>query len=178
MKDAVSNRLGDGGHVSDGSGPPSPLLIPGGKSRDERGTVRFVNGFDLARVRRLYCVRNSEEAPFRGWIAHKIEQKWFFPITGLTAVHLVRVENFEHPAPDLKVELFVLDAEKPATLYVPGGYAIGVETRSPGAEVMVFSDCLLGERPNDVWRWAERDIFGAERGCEFTRTACATGRAD
>ena len=161
MMDEMSNGVDNGGPVNDGSETSSPLLIPGGESRDDRGTVRFVNGFDLARVRRLYCVRNSEEAPFRGWVAHKIEQKWFFPLTGLTAVHLVKVNDFEHPAPDLKVELFVLDAEKPATLCVPGGYAIGVESRSPGAEVMVFSDCLLGARPDDVWRWPA-EYWGCE----------------
>lgn len=128
-------------------------LTPGKAFRDERGTVRFANGFDMACVRRLYCLRNAAEAPFRGWVAHKVEQKWLFPVSGVTAVYLVKVDNFDQPSPALAVDVVTLDGESPAVLHVPGGYAIGVERQSPGAEVMVFSDCLLGEWPDDVWRW-------------------------
>jgi len=115
--------------------------------------VRFVNGFDLAPVRRLYCIRNSAEHPFRGWVAHKVEHKWFFPASGVTAVHLVQVDSYEEPSPTLHADAIILDAEKPNVLHVPGGYAIGIESRSPEAAVMVFSDCLLNERTDDVWRW-------------------------
>lgn len=144
--------MADDGH-GDGSGPRRFSLTPGAVFRDERGTVRFANGFDLAPVRRLYSVRNAAEAPFRGWVAHQVEQKWLFPVTGVTAVYLVKVDDFEKPSPALSFEVVTLDAETPSVLHVPGGYALGVESRSPGAEVMVFSDHLADDQPDDVWRW-------------------------
>lgn len=176
MKDAKVCETAGNGEARGGSRPDKFTVTPGETFRDARGTVRVANGFDMARVRRLYCIRNANEAPFRGWVAHKIEQKWFFPVSGITAVYLVKVDNFDQPSPTLGVDVVALGEESPAVLHVPGGYAIGVESQSPGAEVMVFSDCLMGELPDDVWRWPP-GYWSRGRGAVGRRLSSAVARS-
>ena len=131
----------------------APNIIQGGTAEDARGTVSFVNDFDLRDVRRVYRVTNSEAAPFRGWIAHKVERKWFLPAVGRVSILLVPIDDFDHPSPTLPVLRYGLDEASPAVLHVPGGYAIGIRSETPGASVLVFSNSLLGAIPDDVWRW-------------------------
>lgn len=59
-------------------------LIHGGTHADARGTLRFCNEFDMGAVKRFYTISNSAECPIRGWIGHKRETKWFFPLKGTT----------------------------------------------------------------------------------------------
>ena len=66
-------------------------LIQGGLHTDARGALRFCNDFDMSAVKRLYTISNSAEQPVRGWIGHKKETKWFFPLRGRT---VIEVENF------------------------------------------------------------------------------------
>ena len=37
-------------------------------------------------VKRFYTVSNSVGCPVRGWIGHRRETKWFFPLKGRTTV--------------------------------------------------------------------------------------------
>ena len=127
--------------------------ITGGSKTDERGTVRFVNDFDMAAVRRFYVVENANGCPFRGWVAHRVERKWFTCLAGSFILHFVPIDNPDHLPSDLAVESFAMEADKPSILVVPGGYAIGIETCSEGAKLVVFSDRLLGELSGDTWRW-------------------------
>ena len=48
--------------------------------------LRFCNDFDLSAVKRFYTVANSVAEPARGWIGHKRETKWFFPLKGVTTL--------------------------------------------------------------------------------------------
>lgn len=129
------------------------IWIAGGMAKDERGSVSFVNDFDMARVRRMYRVSNSSSRPFRGWVAHRIEQKWFMPVSGRVSILLVKLDSFEAPSHNLKVECVVLDEGKPGVLHVPGGFAIGIRGETQNASVLVFSDRRLNSIPDDTWRW-------------------------
>ena len=40
----------------------------------------------MAVVKRFYTIANSVECPVRGWIGHRRETKWFFPLKGATTV--------------------------------------------------------------------------------------------
>ena len=64
-------------------------LIEGGRHEDARGSLRFCNDFDLKPVKRFYTISNSAEHPERGWIMHKRETKWFFPLRGKTGVKII-----------------------------------------------------------------------------------------
>lgn len=129
----------------------SPQLIRGGIHADGRGILRFCNDFDMSAVKRFYTIANSAEQPVRGWIGHKRETKWFFPMKGRT---IVAVESFNHEiheAHEKSVNEFELNADDPKVLKVPPGNWFYIEQHG-GAEVMVFSDCKVGEFENDDFR--------------------------
>ena len=48
-----------------------PLLIEGGLAVDDRGEVRFVNGFGFEGVKRFYAVSNHQPGFVRAWHAHR-----------------------------------------------------------------------------------------------------------
>ena len=123
-------------------------LIQGGAHTDARGTLRFCNDFNMASVRRFYIIANSVEQPVRGWIGHKRETKWFFPLKGTTTV---TVESMSEPTCPTCSTRFNLSATSPSVLKIPGGNWFCIEQHD-GAEVMVFSDCKVGEYENDDLR--------------------------
>lgn len=120
------------------------VTIRGGGATDVRGTVRFVNDFDMTPVKRFYTVSNSAVEPKRGWIMHHKETKWFFPLRGETIIH-VEAESGKAG------QTFSLKVGEPVVLCVPPGNWFLIE-QDGDAEVQVFSNCLLGEFPNDDFR--------------------------
>ena len=130
-------------------------IVIGGSYTDARGTLRFCNDFDMSAVRRFYTIANSASEPVRGWIGHKRETKWFFPLKGTTTitvepmdVDVLAAKNAENAK-----GVFVLDEEKPSVLKVPPGNWFCIK-QDGTAEVMVFSDCKVGEFKNDDFRKA------------------------
>ena len=137
-----------------------PELIVGGTHADARGTLRFCNDFDMSEVKRFYTISNSKEQPKRGWILHKRETKWFFPLKGKTIVRVRPMEgdecsNVQNVPPSLKLwrtsRMFELREDEPKVLKVPGGNWFLIE-QDGAAEVQVFSNCRVGEFPNDDFR--------------------------
>ena len=123
-------------------------VIQGGRYADARGVLRFCNDFDMLAVKRFYTIANSAEQPVRGWIGHKRETKWFFPVRGKT---VIEVENFNRVDRVERVERVEMDAERPCVLKVPPGNWFKI-VQDGNAEVMVFSDCKVGEFENDDFR--------------------------
>ena len=120
-------------------------LITGGSHVDARGSMRFCNDFTFPGVKRFYTIANSSEMPRRGWIMHKRESKWFFPLRGETVV-LVNADACFRGS-----RRYVLEAARPAVLSVPPGNWFLIEQHGD-AEVQVFSDCAVGEFPGDDFR--------------------------
>ena len=124
-------------------------VIQGGRYADARGVLRFCNDFDMSAVKRFYAISNSAEQPVRGWIGHKRETKWFFPVRGKT---VICVESFNaEEQRGREAEDFVLVAEEPRVLKVPPGNWFKI-VQNGDAEIMVFSDCHVGEYENDDFR--------------------------
>ena len=128
-------------------------LLTGGSHADSRGILRFCNEFDMGAVKRFYTISNSLEQPVRGWIGHRRETKWFFPLKGTTRVTVEAMDGEALAAKDAEVakETFVLDSGRPSVLNVKPGNWFCIEQHD-GAEVMVFSDCKVGEYENDDLR--------------------------
>ena len=125
-------------------------LIQGGVHADDRGSLRFCNDFDMSAVRRFYTIANSAEEPVRGWIGHRRETKWFFPLKGVTTIDVEAMEDSRAETPRRREE-FVLEAGKPSVLKVEPGNWFCIK-QNGSAEVMVFSDCKVGEFENDDLR--------------------------
>jgi len=130
----------------------NPVFIQCGSYVDARGAMRFCNDFDMSMVRRFYTIANSSNQPVRGWIGHRKETKWFFPLKGVTEIVVEAMGDFNAEVQSgREAERFVLKAEEPKVLKVPSGNWFSIE-QDGNAEVMVFSDCKVGEFENDNFR--------------------------
>jgi dTDP-4-dehydrorhamnose 3,5-epimerase-like enzyme len=143
-----------------------PVLYTGGLAVDDRGEVTFVNDFDFANVKRFYSVRNHRQGFIRAWHGHHREAKYVTVVEGAALVGAVRIDDWNHPSPELPVQRFVLSARKPSVLYIPAGYANGFMSLTPDAHLMFFStanlqdslsdDVRFGARHWDIWTVDER----------------------
>ena len=145
---------------------------------DERGVLRFCNGFDMSAVRRFYTISNSADQPVRGWIGHRRETKWFFPLKGKTIIEVEAMDNGRVEHADLvegdgcigrvervdragvgmndstystRLKTYTLSADTPSVLKVPPDNWLCIK-QDGNAEVMVFSDCMVGEFKDDDFR--------------------------
>ena len=149
--------------VSDGD---APRLIEGGLAVDDRGEVRFVNQFSFAGVKRFYAVRNHSAGLVRAWHAHRREAKYVYAASGAAIVGAVRIDDWEQPNPQQRVERFVLSANSPAVLYIPPGYANGFRSLTADTQLVFYSTATLEESASDDVRYDARywDVWGvAER---------------
>lgn len=128
----------------------NPVLIQGGCFADARGALRFCNDFDMSAVKRFYTIANSADQLVRGWIGHKRETKWFFPLKGTTIIEVEAMDLATKDTENTKFSI-VLDADKPSVLKVEPGNWFCIK-QDGNAEVMVFSDCKIGEFEGDDFR--------------------------
>ena len=131
----------------------NPELIQGGSHVDARGVLRFCNDFDMSAVKRFYTISNSADQPVRGWIGHRRETKWFFPLKGTTIIEVEPMDVDVLATKDTENTKLsvVLAADKPSVLKVEPGNWFCIK-QDGNAEVMVFSDCRVGEFENDDFR--------------------------
>ena len=120
-------------------------MIEGGVCEDERGSLRFCNDFDMSPVKRFYTISNSRAQPVRGWIGHKKETKWLLPTRGMTTVCVEPMDKMSSS------EAFLLDSRNPHVLKIDPGNWFCIK-QGGESEVMVFSDCKVGEYENDDLR--------------------------
>ncbi len=130
-----------------------PFVIKGGLAGDERGVVRFVNGFNFEGVKRFYTIENHQVGYVRAWHGHWRESKWIYVASGAAMIAVAHMT-----LPNTR-EKFVLSAEAPGVLYVPPGYANGSMSLVPGTVIIHFSDKTLEESKGDDVRihWLEYD---------------------
>ena len=144
----------------------NPLLIKGGLSVDDRGTVSYVNDFNFADVKRFYVVENHRHGFIRAWHGHKNESKYVFVAKGSAVVAAVKVDNWENPSKNLQVNRFVLSEKSPSILFIPAGYANGFMSLSGDAKLIFYSTSELKDSLTDdirfdahywdVWKVEER----------------------
>lgn len=142
----------------------TPTLINGDLAVDDRGQVTFVNDFDFAGVKRFYSVRNHRQGFVRAWHGHRKEAKYVTVVAGAALVGAVAIDNWDKPSRDLKVDRYVLSAQKPRVLFIPAGYANGFMSLTEDAHLMFFSTSTVEESRNDDVRFDARywDIWTVE----------------
>lgn len=135
-----------------------PTIIKGDFFEDERGRLDFINSFKLDNVKRIYFLENSNSIKFRGWQGHKIEKRWFFCIRGAFEISAVKIDNWNSPSKTLVPTKFILEEKKPNVLFIPNGYANGINSIKNGSRLIAFSDYLLGDNDDEyrfkssLWR--------------------------
>ena len=133
-------------------------FIQGGIAKDDRGQIRFVNEFDLSLVKRFYIIKNADTELIRGWRAHRIEQRWFYVLSGSFSVDLVKIDNWENPDPKLPIENVVLHAKDMKVMHVPAGYGTSFRALEEESELLVYADYPVSHASLDDYTW-EEDYF-------------------
>jgi dTDP-4-dehydrorhamnose 3,5-epimerase len=139
-----------------------PQIIQGGNFIDHRGEMRFVNDFKFDDVVRFYFIKHPDVHFVRAWQGHQFEKKYFYPITGSFVVAWVKIDNFEHPSPDLVPEYHIINALKSEIVMIPKGYANGIKALEPNSELMIFSDMEVKESVKEKIRFEARLWFDWE----------------
>jgi dTDP-4-dehydrorhamnose 3,5-epimerase-like enzyme len=133
-----------------------PILFKGDLAVDDRGEVGFVNDFDFAGVRRFYTVKNHGVRFVRAWHAHRREGKYVTAVDGAAIVAAVKIDSWEKPSRDLRVDRFLLSAHKPSVLFIPPGYANGFMSLTADLKLLFFSTSTLQESADDDIRFDSR----------------------
>lgn len=133
-------------------------FIQGGVAKDERGQIRFVNEFDMSLVKRFYIIKNADTALIRGWRAHRIEQRWFYVLSGSFNLAVVKIDDWENPSPSLPIENLILNAADMKVLHVPVGYGTAFRALEVGSELLVYADYPVSHASLDDYTW-KSDYF-------------------
>lgn len=135
-----------------------PQLIEGGSFFDSRGGISFVNDFSFKDIVRFYIIENTEENPLRAWQGHKLDCKNFYCIVGSFRISYVKVDNWDAPSKDLKVESVILNAKKSQIISIPAGYANAIESLELNSKLISFSTLPLNNVKDDDVRF-EKDMW-------------------
>ena len=135
-----------------------PALIPGGSHTDHRGTISFVNDFDMSQIKRFYIIQNNDTSTIRAWRGHITEQRWFSVVQGEFLIRLVKIDDWKSPSKDLAVEEYSLSSENPEVLHIPTGYASWVKAAIDHSKLIVFADHGIEHAKEDDYLFPE-DYF-------------------
>ncbi len=130
-----------------------PRLIAGNVFFDQRGEVAFVNDFDFCGIKRFYIISNSNSNKIRAWQGHKLDPKNFYCVTGSFKIHYVKIDDWENPSPNLKIETVVLEATNSMVLNIPAGYANAIESLEEHSKLLSFSNLGLDQLSQDDVRF-------------------------
>lgn len=127
--------------------------IKGGIAEDQRGQIRFVNDFDMSQVKRFYVIKNADLDLIRGWRAHRMEQRWFYVLSGSFAIDIVEIDNWNQPSRDLPLTKEVLAATDEKVLHLSNGYGTAFQALEQNSELLVFADYLIDNALNDDYTY-------------------------
>lgn len=130
-----------------------PQLLEGEARSDERGSVRFINSFNFAGIKRFYHVRNATTKVIRAFHGHIKEAKYVYVVRGKILLAFVKLTNAHNPSPKEKVQLVTLSDDKPSIQYIPPGYANGFKVLKEHSDVIFFSTSTLEESKQDDFRF-------------------------
>jgi len=133
-------------------------VIQGGVFQDQRGQIRFVNDFDMNVIRRFYIIKNADTDLARGWRGHRIEQRWFYVLSGAFNIDIVKIDNWEVPNSKLSVDRKLLIASDMQVLHIPAGYCTAFRALENNSEMLVYADSLLSGTSQDNYTW-DLDYF-------------------
>jgi dTDP-4-dehydrorhamnose 3,5-epimerase-like enzyme len=122
-------------------------VLQGGLAVDDRGSVRFVNGFDFSDVKRFYQVENHRQGFVRAWHGHKKEGKYVYVSSGSALIGVVDMETET-------IKKFTLSAKTPKVLFIPPNHFNGFKNLEDNTSVLFFSTTTLDESLGDDIREA------------------------
>ncbi len=128
------------------------LIIESGEFKDNRGSVRFFNEFNLENIKRFYEVKNSSANPIRAFHGHLKEEKYVYVIKGKILLCVVKLDKVPNPSKKNKILKFLLSEKNPAIIHIPAGFANGFKSLEKNSRVIYFSTSTLRESIRDDYR--------------------------
>jgi dTDP-4-dehydrorhamnose 3,5-epimerase-like enzyme len=125
-------------------------IIEGSTFQDNRGIIRFINDFDLEKVRRMYLIK-PELNVIRAWQGHKKERKLFYVLSGSFQVQIVNML-------DRKRRILILNSNENKVVQIEPGHYNGFEALEDSSELLVFSDQTLDDSKEDDFRLTLEDL--------------------
>ncbi|KFF05214.1 WxcM-like domain-containing protein [Flavobacterium reichenbachii] len=130
-----------------------PKVIQGGNFSDHRGTISYVNDFSFQDIERFYIISNSDENPIRAWQGHKLDAKNFYCLSGTFKIHFVKVDDWENPSRNLKIETIIASESDSKIIHIPAGYANAIESLENNSKLISFSTLPLKNVKDDDVRY-------------------------
>lgn len=134
-------------------------VIKGGTHQDGRGTIGFVNDFDLTPCVRFYRIFHPNTSIIRAWQGHKKESKWFHCTQGSFILKVIKIDDWDNPYKELEIQKFELKATESLILYIPPGHVTGFQALKEQSMLMVFSDLSAEESQLDDYRFEKNYWF-------------------
>jgi dTDP-4-dehydrorhamnose 3,5-epimerase-like enzyme len=128
-------------------------IIKGTTHKDHRGTLTYVNDFNMREVKRMYMIHHTDKVTKRGWRGHKLEQRWFFVTQGQFKVSFVKIDNWENPNPNLNITTYELSASEASVLHMPSGYASCLQALVPNSTILVYANASIEEASLDNYQY-------------------------
>jgi dTDP-4-dehydrorhamnose 3,5-epimerase len=128
-------------------------FIQGGIAKDYRGQIRYVNEFDMSPIKRFYIIKNTDLELVRGWRAHRIEQRWFYVLSGSFSIDIVEIDNWDKASVNLPVERIILDTTENRVMHLSHGYATAFQALESDSELLVFADFGIENAKNDDYTY-------------------------
>ncbi|PPK99531.1 WxcM-like domain-containing protein [Parapedobacter indicus] len=129
------------------------VITQGGVASDHRGSIRFVNDFDMTAVKRFYIIENKDTETIRGWRAHRIEQRWFYVLEGAFFMKTVKIDDWSQASKELPVEHTILRSEEQRIIHVPVGFGTAFQALEPGSRLLVFADHGIEHAQHDDYTY-------------------------
>ena len=126
-------------------------IIEGSTFQDNRGFIRFINDFDLEKVRRMYLIK-PELNVIRAWQGHKKETKWFYVLSGSFQVQTINMLDLNNR------QNIILRSNENKVLNIEHGNYNGFLALEESSELLVFSDQTLEESKEDDFRLTLEDL--------------------
>ncbi|GCD77322.1 sugar epimerase [Thermaurantimonas aggregans] len=120
------------------------MIISGDIYKDHRGTIRFINEFNMSSVVRMYCIKPNFDV-IRAWQGHKLENKWFFVSKGSFLIKTIQMDSS-------KKNEYLLSEKKSEVLHIMPGNYNGFKALEKGSILIVFSDLTIEQSKSDDYR--------------------------
>ena len=126
---------------------------------DTRGSLLYNNDFDFKDVKRFYHIKLPEEGIIRAFHGHMVEKKYAYILKGEIKIAIIPLTDALHPAKNVEIQTYSLNASNPQILVIPPKNANGIMSMSKDSEIIFYSTLSLEDSLKDDYRFPE-DYWG------------------
>lgn len=130
-------------------------ILKGGKFTNEKGTIKFVNGFNFKNVKRFYAIDLPKKNIIRAFHGHFKETKSVFVTSGSLLLCIVKLDHKTNPSRRTKVKKIIINSQNPQVINIPKGYANGIMSLEKDTQVIFYSNKTVHESEADDYRFPE-----------------------